>query len=187
MLSDVTTELDTQGYIVVHNLIDADWLADMRSAFDALVKKEGDNLAIEHHQEQSATRIANLVNKCVVWDMVWAHPLILTVCRYIFQGAFKVSSLNTRGALRNGGHQPLHEDWKKARPDFPKVHLVNAIWAIDDLSAANGAPRIIPGTHLRPELPEAALADPASPHPDEVIFLPGSTTHRNPKPGMLRH
>jgi ectoine hydroxylase-related dioxygenase (phytanoyl-CoA dioxygenase family) len=42
---------------------------------------------------------------------------------------------------------------------------VNTIWAIDDLSAANGAPRIIPGTHLRPELPEEVLDDPELAHP----------------------
>lgn len=98
---------------------------------------------MEHHQEATATRIANLINKGVIWEKVWSHPLILSACRYIFNGDFKVSSLNAREALYNGGHQPLHADWKKPRPDFPKVHLVNTIWAIDDLSAANGAPRII--------------------------------------------
>lgn len=72
--------------------------------------------------------------------------------------------------LWGGGHQPLHADWKQPRPDFPKVHLVNSIWAIDDLSAENGAPRIIPGTHNRPELPEDVLADPSASHPDEIIF-----------------
>jgi ectoine hydroxylase-related dioxygenase (phytanoyl-CoA dioxygenase family) len=77
-----------------------------------------------------------------VWEKVWSHPLILSACRYIFEGEFKISSLNAREALYNGGHQPLHADWKKPRPDFPKVHLVNTIWAIDDLYAANGAPRI---------------------------------------------
>jgi ectoine hydroxylase-related dioxygenase (phytanoyl-CoA dioxygenase family) len=49
------------------------------------------------------------------------------------------------------------------------VHLVNTIWAIDDLSAENGAPRIIPGTHLRPELPEEVLDDPELAHPEEVV------------------
>ncbi len=137
-------ELDTQGYTIVHGVADADWLAAMRERIDFLVEHEGENLAIEHHQEATATRVANLVNKGVVWEKVWAHPLILSACRYIFGGAFKVSSLNAREALYNGGHQPLHADWKKPRPDFPKVHLVNTIWAIDDLSAANGAPRIIP-------------------------------------------
>ena len=40
----------------------------------------------------------------------------------------------------------------------------------DSLYAANGAPRIIPATHLRPELPEDVLEDVGLPHPDEVIF-----------------
>ena len=137
---------------------------------EPLVEREGDNLAMEHHQEATATRIANLINKGVIWEKVWSHPLILSACRYIFNGDFKVSSLNAREALYNGGDQPLHADWKKPRPDFPKVHLVNTIWAIDDLSAANGAPRIIPGTHLRPELPEEVLDDPEQAHPDEIVF-----------------
>ncbi len=163
-------ELDTLGYTVVHNVVDAQWLSEMRLLIDILVEREGDNLAMEHHQEATATRIANLINKGVIWEKVWSHPLILSACRYIFNGDFKVSSLNAREALYNGGHQPLHADWKKPRPDFPKVHLVNTIWAIDDLSAANGAPRIIPGTHLRPELPEEVLADPEQAHPDEIVF-----------------
>lgn len=164
------TELDTLGYTVVHHVIDPDWLARMRSRFDAIVEQEGDHLALEHHQEEAATRIANLVNKGTVWEKVWSHPLVLAACRHIFRGEFKLSSLNAREALQNGGHQPLHADWKKPRPDFPRIHLVNSIWAIDDLSAANGAPRIIPGTHLRAELPEDVLTDPGKPHPDEIIF-----------------
>ncbi len=33
-----------------------------------------------------------------------------------------------------------------------------------------GAPRIIPGTHLRPELPEDVLEDTEATHPDEVYL-----------------
>lgn len=56
-------ELDTLGYTVVHNVADAEWLAAMRTLIDAIVEREGDNLAMEHHQEATATRIANLINK----------------------------------------------------------------------------------------------------------------------------
>ena len=89
-------ELETRGYLVIHNVIDKDWLEEMRTAFDMLVDKEGDNLAVEHHQEATATRIANMINKGTVWEKVWSHPLILSVCHHIFGGAFKVSSLNGR-------------------------------------------------------------------------------------------
>lgn len=60
------------------------------------------------------------MNKGVIWEKVWAHPLILSACRYIFNGDFKVSSLNAREALYNGGHQPLHADWKSRARIFPK-------------------------------------------------------------------
>lgn len=163
-------ELDTQGFTIIHNMVDPDWLSEMRRLFDMLVEREGDQLAIEHHQEESVTRIANLINKGTAWEKVWSHPLVLSACRHIFNGEFKISSLNAREAHPDGGHQPLHADWKKPRPDFPKVHLVNSIWAIDDLTRDNGAPRIIPGTHLHAELPEEVLDDVDAAHPDEVYL-----------------
>ncbi len=44
---------------------------------------------MEHHQEATATRIANLVNKGVIWEKVWSHPLVLSACRYIFRATLK--------------------------------------------------------------------------------------------------
>lgn len=167
---EMMNDLDTQGFTIIHDVIKPDWLEDMRRTFDTLVQKEGDQLAIEHHQEETVTRIANLINKGATWDNVWTHPLVLAACRYAFKGDFKISSLNAREAHPGGGHQALHADWKKPRPDFPKVHLVNAIWALDGLSAENGAPRIIPGTHNQHELPEEVLNDIDGPHPDEVFL-----------------
>jgi hypothetical protein len=163
-------ELDFQGFTIIPNLIDPDWLNEMRRTFDQLVAKEGEQSAIEHHKEEKATRLANLVNKGIVWEKVWSHPLLLAACAHVFKGEFKVSSLNGREALQNGGHQSLHGDWKKPRPDFPNVHVLNSIWAIDDLSMENGSPRIIAGTHNRPELPENVLSDPNAPHPKEIIL-----------------
>jgi hypothetical protein len=110
-------ELDTLGYTVVHNVVDAQWLSEMRRLIDTLVEREGDNLAMEHHQEATATRIANLVNKGVIWEKVWSHPLILSACRYIFNGDFKVSSLNAREALYNGGPAAARR-LEKAAPGF---------------------------------------------------------------------
>lgn len=45
-------ELETPGYTVVHNVVDAEWLAAMRELIDAIVEREGDSLAIEHHQKR---------------------------------------------------------------------------------------------------------------------------------------
>jgi hypothetical protein len=163
-------DLDEQGFVVIPDLIDPLWIRKMQIRFDEIVEEEGDNAAKEHHKEAGAPRLANLVNKGTVWEKVWSHPLLLAACRYIFQGAFKISSLNGREAIKGGGRQPLHGDWKKPRPDFPRVHVVNSLWALDDISPSNGGPRIIPGTHNRPELPGDVLDDPMAPHPDEIVW-----------------
>ena len=167
---DDLRKLDDNGYLVVRNVIDAKWCNELRRRFDEIIEEEGERAAAEHHQEAGAPRLANLVNKGTVFEKVWSHPILLAACRYIFDGPFRISSLNGREPAKGGGMQPLHGDWKKPRPDYPKVHVVNSLWALDDLSAENGAPRIIPGTHLRPELPEDVLDNPMSPHPDEIIF-----------------
>lgn len=86
---NIIKELNTKGYTVIKNVIDPDWLEDMRNTIDNIVQKEGNNLAIEHHQEATATRIANLINKGTVWEKVWSHPLILSACRYVFQENLK--------------------------------------------------------------------------------------------------
>gem|GEM_PF-3219858 len=48
--------------------------------------------------------------------------------------------------------------------------MLNSLWALDEVSTADGGPRIIPGTHNRPELPEDAFDDVLAPHPDEIIW-----------------
>ena len=103
-----------------------------------------------------------------VWGKVWSHPLLLSACRYIFNCDFRVSSLNGRGAIKGGGRQPLHGNWKKLRPDYSKIHVLNSLWALDEVSTADGGSRIIPGTHNRPELPEDAFDDVLAPHLNEV-------------------
>ena len=118
-------ELDTLGYTVVHHLADPAWLAAMRELIDALVESEGDNLAMEHHQEATATRIANLVNKGVIWEKVWSHPLVLSACRYIFQGDFKVSSLNRARRWLTAATSLYMPTGKNRVPIFPKC-----IWSI---------------------------------------------------------
>lgn len=161
---------DKNGFIIINDLIDPLWIEKLKIRFDEIQREEGENAAREHHKEEGAPRLANLINKGTVWEKVWCHPLLLSACRYIFNGEFKVSSLNGREAVKNGGHQPLHGDWKKPRVDFPKVHLVNSLWALDDIGAENGGPRLIPGTHRRPELPEEILDDPMASHPDQIVW-----------------
>ena len=166
----VKDELNRNGYTILEDVIDLDWLKEMKRVFDEVVYSEGENAAIEHHKEAKVTRIANLVNKGTVWEKIWCHPYLMSITNYVFSGDFKISSLNGREALKEGGAQPLHTDWKKERSDYPKVNVLNSIWAVDDLSSINGAPRIVPGTHKHKQMPDKFLSDPFSSHPNEIVL-----------------
>ncbi len=165
----IAHSLSEEGYVVLPDMIDAETLAALREAFDAIVELEGKSAAREHHQETGTHRIANLVNKGRIFENAWCHPLVLSCCAHMFGRPFKLSSCNGREALLGGGHQPLHSDWKGKRGPLDSAHSCNALWAVDDLTADNGAPRLVPGSNRMPGPPGDFLDDPEAPHPDEIV------------------
>jgi ectoine hydroxylase-related dioxygenase (phytanoyl-CoA dioxygenase family) len=56
-----------------------------------------------------------------------------------------------------------------ALPDALGSWVCNTVWMLDDFTTANGALRVVPGSHRWGRRPQEALADPAAPHPEEVL------------------
>ncbi|MGK0238549.1 MAG: ectoine hydroxylase-related dioxygenase (phytanoyl-CoA dioxygenase family) [Candidatus Pelagisphaera sp.] len=166
---EIARSLSEEGFVILPDMVDPEKLLALRATFDELVSFEGENAAREHHQEKGAHRIANLVNKGRIFESAWCHPLILSCCAYMFGRPFKLSSCNGREALPGGGHQPLHSDWKGDRGPLDRAHSCNALWAIDDLTAENGAPRLVPRSHRISGGPEEFLDDLDAAHPEEIV------------------
>ena len=101
--------------------------------------------------------MANLPNKGEVFDILYTHPKLLSAIRHILGDELKLSSLNFRSAKPGKGAQKLHVDWPEAvEPGHYKV--CNSIWLLVDFSVANGATRVVPGTHLCGQTPDEAMA-----------------------------
>lgn len=172
--------LDDRGYVVFPGLIDPGWLCDLRTAFDALLAKEGVLAGREVHQEVGTRRISDLMNKGAVFDGCYTHPKVLAGIHHVLRGAFKVSAMNGREALKGGGAQPLHEDWNESffdhtdRPDgdyrqpSDPFFVAISLWMLDDCTPENGATRLIPGSHRR-RPPQFELADRRADHPEQVL------------------
>tara|TARA_B100001250_G_scaffold76730_2_gene62869 strand:- start:6567 stop:7331 length:765 start_codon:yes stop_codon:yes gene_type:complete len=166
--SDQRQRLDTDGFIILPNVLKAKSLDLVRSQLERLYEKEGPGAGIEVHQESGARRLSDLVNKGEVFDQIYTNPRVLACIHHVIGREFKLSSLNARDALPGQGLQGLHADWGK---DYDgSFHVCNSIWLLDDFSHDNGCTRLVPGSHKK-RLPSKALDDPMKKHPNEEYVI----------------
>jgi ectoine hydroxylase-related dioxygenase (phytanoyl-CoA dioxygenase family) len=161
--------LDEDGFLLLEDFMGADLLNTLRRRVAELFAAEGDRAGSEFKPEPSCLRLANLVDKGEVFRHIITRPRLLECIAHVLGPAFKLSSLNARSVPPDGaGGQPLHCDMS-ALPDEKGYWVCNSVWMLDDFTAENGALRAVPGSHRSGRLPREALADPAAPHPDEIL------------------
>lgn len=164
-------QLDQAGWVALPGAMDPAFLEELRAAVERLWEAEGENAGAEFRKEPGARRLANLVDKGEVFERVVSHPEVLDAVRHVIGDDFKLSSLNARSTDPLWPEcQPLHCD-AGAIPDEAGYSICNAIWLLDDFTAANGATRVVPGSHRWRQLPQHALADAQAAHPQEVLVL----------------
>lgn len=158
--------LDRLGYVVFTGVIDANWLARLRTAFEKVVSQGQPS----PNEKQSGTRHANdLISKDEAFDGAITHPKILAAAFHVIRRPFKVLLFGGRDPLPGFGQQGLHADWLQRMASEP-FSVVTSIWLLDDFTENNGATRLISGSHqtLKP-LPKA-MRQPESKHPDQKII-----------------
>lgn len=155
--------LDRDGYVVLPGIIDADWLARLRAAFESGCEKDGHAPVVK---ESGTPHVDDLVNRDPVFEGVYTNRRVLAAVYYVLREAFRVGQIGGRDPLPGFGRQGLHTDWT-ARTKGEPFRIVTAIWLLDDFTSENGATRVVPGTHHLLTQPPKSFADPASRHPDQ--------------------
>jgi hypothetical protein len=164
-------QLDEQGWVALPGVMDDDFLHAIRARVEQLWAEEGEHAGAEFRKEPGARRLANLMDKGEVFERVVANPEVLEAVRHVLGEDFKLSSLNARSTDPWSPEcQPLHCD-AGAVADDSGFWVCNTIWLLDDFTPANGATRIVPGSHHWRKLPQRELADPQAPQPEEVLVL----------------
>src|SRR5258708_3197001 len=176
MTGDEQLRLDTDGYLVIENLMDPSLLNTVRRRVEELVGKEGGEGGDEVKQEPHSRRLANLVDKGEVFERVIETPRILDCMEHVLGPHFKLSSLNVRSAdPDNGWSQPLHAD-SGAVADDRGYWVCNTLWMLDDFTADNGPIRMVPGSHRWRQLPQESLENPRATHPQEIVLTASAGT-----------
>ena len=148
-------EVAEPGYTIVEdaiepNLVEAlnGQLADLERFFDV---EPSPNSFEGHH----TLRIYNLLAYDPLWQRVPVHASVLPVVEEVLDPGCLISSLSSIDILPGETAQPIHADDQLI--PIPKPHpptVCNSMWALTDFTEANGATRLVPGSHLRDHSPD---------------------------------
>jgi ectoine hydroxylase-related dioxygenase (phytanoyl-CoA dioxygenase family) len=164
-------QLDANGYVILDRFMSDDLLDRLRRRIDDLFFEEGCRAGSEFKQEPGALRLANLVDKGVVFRDAIAMADVLEKVQHVLGPEYKLGSLNARSTKPHAEDaQPLHVDMG-ALPDEKGYSVCNTIWVLDHFTPENGATRVIPGSHRWGKRPQDELTDPMAPHPEETLVL----------------
>ncbi len=192
-VADVNTAIDEVGAVIVADLVDPAVLDRLRSDLAPWVERtpagsrSGDP-EWELFHGRNTVRINGIAAKSTAFLDVCLDETVLGVAdrRLIPEGGSTQISDTQLIAIGPGEPaQYLHRDqtgwpwFNGLLPDGPEITVI-AMVAVTDCSDENGATRVVPYSHLRPDTDD--LFDPANAVPAEmsagsVLFFSGKTVH----------
>ena len=146
----VAASLDEHGYALVEGLLPPEDVAAKLAALDGLfaTTPTGRNAFEGFHTQ----RIYAVFAKTRAFDDIAVHPLLLGALDHALGPHYQFSAPVALQIGPGEKAQVLHRDeavYPLPRPHQPVV--VNSMWALCDFTEANGATRLIPGSHRWPE------------------------------------
>jgi ectoine hydroxylase-related dioxygenase (phytanoyl-CoA dioxygenase family) len=159
--------LDEQGFVVLEDVVGAAALERLRSAFEAACTS---GAPAAGRAETGTRHPGGLEQRDEVFASVLREPRVLALVQHVLQRPFRLLFLAGRDPLPGFGLQGLHTDWFAREPNEPFA-VVTALWVLDDFTSENGAPRLLPGSHLVPRPLPKAMQVPAAHHAREQLVL----------------
>jgi len=147
-LIECKQRFDRDGYVVLENLIAPAHVQRLKEALLSVEARHGFGYAKTSFEGLNTVRINNLLAYDeAFWD-VPLQPSVLALAESLLDRELLLSSLCSLTMGPGQTAQPLHEDTQQLALPRPRPPLaVNAMWALSDFTEANGATRIVPGSH----------------------------------------
>ena len=188
--AEICQILERDGAVVVEDMLSPEQLARLNSELDSFVEATAPGLRHPTHEEMiefyglSTIRIDGLPAKSDTFVELMLHPRLTETADHFLLPNCKDYLLNTGQLIQIGPgetEQELHND-ESAWPDVPRPKpplQIEAMFALSDFTAENGATRVVPGSHRweaerKAEPGEITQAEMKA---GSALFYLGSTIH----------
>ncbi|GJM37761.1 MAG: hypothetical protein DHS20C19_11280 [Acidimicrobiales bacterium] len=180
-VDDLHRAIERDGYVVIEDAIPSDRLDALTDDLARLERELDARPADNSFEGEATVRLYNLLAHGGPWPEVAVHPTVLPLAEKVLGGEILVSTLSSIAIAPGETAQPIHADdqvMPLARPHVPTV--CNSMWALTDFTEANGATRVVPGSHLLDHAPEFGVEHdsiPAEMSRGSILVWTGSLWH----------
>ena len=179
-VTDHLGQIAEQGYSIVEEAIEPALLDELDAVLLRLEGELGVVPATNEFEGRLTLRIYNLLVHGEVFERVPVHANVLPIVEGVLDAGCLLSSLSSIAIGPDETPQPIHADDQLI--PIPKPHppvVCNTMWALTDFTEANGATRLVPGSHRDPS-PEFGRDYPSIPAEmprGSVLIWHGSLWH----------
>lgn len=180
-LVDRLADFERDGYVIFERWIEPEIVAEIRAALDRTESQSGIGFGGTTFEGRQTVRIYNLLAHDETFWKIPIHPRVLPFAEAVLDPELQLSSLSAITLCPGQEGQPIHADDQLipvAKPHQP--FTLNCFWAISDFTEANGATRVVPGSHRADRHPEYGAeydAIPAEMPAGSILFFHGSLWH----------
>ena len=138
------------GFTIVENAIEDSLISSLEAALIRLERELEAKPAGNGFEGHRTVRIYNLLAFGAPFTEIPVHASVLPIVEGVLDPGCLVSSLSSIAIDPDEVAQPIHADdmvIPLAKPHAPVV--CNSMWALTDFTDANGATRLVPGSHLK--------------------------------------
>jgi ectoine hydroxylase-related dioxygenase (phytanoyl-CoA dioxygenase family) len=166
-LAQAVADLQAHGMAVVEDALDAETLRATRAALYRVAAQDvaRGRQEVPVRSDGGTQRIWNLPSRDPIFCDLVEHPAALQLVRSALGWPILLSNLSANITGPGTGEMMLHADQGSYPQPWTRPHVVNITWCLDDFTEANGATRVLPGSHLisRELNPEADASIPTVP------------------------